>query len=240
MAENDNRQSVENKYGINRERLKKAKGWGRKSGQSGPAEKRKFKLDKICWGVIIALAVDVLLYVILAALQSSGYRLYNYGHIVIEHALFYGIILLLILLVARIISMLPRRESSRRIVVISMVVFCVVATWQIFNIGKSAVALDFTRCATLVSEDGKNEIVVLRADIAPGKDNPDASHYTMYQAYPKLNYFFCDAKTTTGIILVTDGKDKELKAEWTEDALRLYVEGTVEDGVDGEILVPLK
>ena len=244
MSENNRQQNAENKYGINRERIKKAKGWrpgpGGKSGQDEPAGKRKFKLDRICWGVIIALAVDLLLYIAVATLESCGYRLYRYGHIVIEHVLFYGIIFLLILLVARIVSLLPRRASSRRIVVISMVVFCVVAAWQMFNIGKSAIALDFSQCAVLKSQDGQAEIVVLRADIAPGDDNPDASHYTMYQAYKKINYFFCDSGEANGFILLTDGQDKELMAEWSEDNLRLYVEGTTDDGVDGEILVSLK
>lgn len=239
MSENDSGQNVRNKYGINRDNLKKAKNWKRgMGGKSEHGEKRRIKLDRLGWGIIIALIVDVILYISIASLDSVGYKLYRYGHIVFEHILFYGIIFWVIALIASLVSQLPRRASSRRIVVISMVVFCVVAAWLMFDIGKTAVSIDFRQCATLESEDGKTEIVVLRSDIKPAEEAPDSSHYTMYQAYRKLNYFFCDSKEANGLIIVVDGKDAPLLADWSDEGLRLYVDGGDAD-VDGEILVPL-
>ena len=236
MAEKNERQDVRSKYGIKREVYKKGKKGIFSGNKDGDEERPRFKWDayyKITAAYTVLVAI---IYCVLFSLRSNGYMLIN---TTIQYWLWFALVIGIILMVGRIISNLPKQPMARKSVKICVSIFSIIMIFMLYLNCISSIDNNWHKCATLTSEDGRNTILVMRMDVTiEGNADNETTVYTIYSAYPQINKWFCNPNATEEIIMLKDGQDQELKMEWGQDQLKLYVEDGALEEMDS-ILVPL-
>ena len=222
MSEKENQ--TPNKYGINRDLYKKTA--RRASGEGKGEEKRRFVFDTYYKIVGILTLIIAIAYCALHSLGQNGYMLIN---TTILYWMWFALIICIILLLGRFVANIPQNPLTRKSVKICVAIVSVITIFMTYLSCIQRIDYDLHQCAEIVSDDGAHDIVVFRADM---------ESLTVYKAYPRRNSVFCDSSATDDVIMLIDGADVDLKKEWTDDSLRLFVESGAIEGMES-ITIPL-
>lgn len=254
MSEKDTQQQTGNKYGIDREKIRNAKNYkpfpGANKGAAGNQEANKesrFKLD-LYQKIVIAITVVVsVLYCAVYTFAQKGQMLINTAT---QYWLWFAVVICVILLVGRFVMKLPKRESTRKALKMGVAIVSLILIYMTYLSCVESIEAGWAQCAEITSEDGKHSVVVMRIDVdltgdeeetaetEAAEETDKAESYTLYSAYPRINKYFCDNTAQDNLIMIRDGLDVELKMEWIDGDLRLYVEEKALEGMDS-ILVEL-
>lgn len=251
MSEKDNQPKSGNKYGIDRERIKRAKGYKPFPGANrGAAENKeeskesRFKLDLYQKIIIAITAVVSILYCVVYTLGQKGYMLINTAT---QYWLWFAVIICLLLLIGRFVMKIPKGATGKKSAKICVAVVSLILIFMTYLSCVESIEAGWQQCAEIPSEDGEQSVIVMRIDVdipedeenVPEGEEPEIiKSYTLYSAYPRINSFLCDNSAQENLIMLENGKDVELKMEWIEGDLKLFVEEKALDGMDS-ILVEL-
>lgn len=255
MSEKDTQQKTGNKYGIDREKLKNAKayspipGFGKKQESAqdeGQTKKGRMKMDLYQKIVGVLAVVVAILYCAVMGFANKGQMLINTS---IQYWLWFAVIICVILFIGRYIMKIPKGAGGRKFAKIAVAIVSIVFIYMTYLSCIDGINASWQQCAEIKTEDGKGSVVVFRIDVdltedreeteetaEPAEDRADS--YTLYSACPRINSMFCNSKATDDLIMVQDGMDVELKMEWIDGDLRLYVEEKALEGMDS-ILVKM-
>lgn len=261
MSEKDTQQQSGNKYGIDREKLKNAKayspvpGFGKKQESAqgeGQAKKSRLKMDLYQKVVGVIAVIVAILYCSVMGFANKGHMLINTS---IQYWLWFAVIICIILFIGRYIMKIPRGAGGRKVAKIAVAIVSIVFIYMTYLSCIDGINASWQQCAEIKTEDGKGSVVVFRIDVDLTEDGEEAEEaaeteetaepaedkaesYTLYSAYPRINSMFCNSKATDDLIMVQDGMDVELKMEWIDGDLKLYVEEKALEGMES-ILVKM-